>query len=101
MPQADQDQLTRQIGRALLTVAPPDWTEIRAEYRSAGRHIEVDVFVSGPDRVPRPVPPPMPVVEGLTQLRQGMYRPGQGTWLSAVYLLERPASYTIDFEADL
>ena len=51
MDQAEQARVTRAIGRALLTVAPAEWTAIRAEYRSAGRHIEVDVFVAGPDRV--------------------------------------------------
>jgi hypothetical protein len=100
MEQAEQNRLTRQVGRALLTVAPPDWTEIRAEYRSAGRHIEVDVFVSGPDRSPVSVRPPMEVVEGLGRLRQGMYRPGRGTWLSATYILEPPSSYTADYDPD-
>ena len=100
MDQAEQARATRAVGRALLAVAPPEWTSIRAEYRSAGRHIEVDVFVAGPDRVPRPVRPPMEVVEGLGRLRAGMYQPGRGTWLSAVYALEPPSSFSVDFEPD-
>lgn len=101
MDQAEQNRLTRQVGRALLTIAPQDWTEIRAEYRSAGRHIEVDVFVSGPDRVAHPVRPPAEVVEGLGRLRHGMYQPGRGTWLSAVYQLEPPSSFNAEFEPDV
>jgi hypothetical protein len=101
MEQAEQDQLTRQVGRALLTVADEGWTEVRAEYRSAGRHIEVDVFVTGPDGAPRPVRPPVEVVDGLGKLRQGMYRPGRGTWLSARYLLEPPSSFSAEFEPDV
>jgi hypothetical protein len=101
MSQAEQDQLTRQVGRALLGAAPPGWTRIRAEYRSAGRHIEVDVFVTGPDGAEHPMRPPMEVVDGLGRMRQGMYRPGVGTWLSAVYALEPPSSFTVDFEPDL
>jgi hypothetical protein len=101
MDQAEQDQLTRQVGRALLTVAGDGWTQVRAEYRSAGKHIEVDVFVSGPDGTPRPVRPPEQVVEGLGKLRQGMYRPGRGTWLSALYLLEPPSSFSAEFEPDV
>ncbi len=101
MDQAEQNRLTRSIGRSLLKVAPATWTEIRAEYRAAGRHIEVDVFISGPDRVPHPVRPPMDVVEGLGRLRQGMYRPGRGTWLSAVYVLEPPSSFNAEFEPDV
>ncbi|MGH3877879.1 MAG: hypothetical protein ACRDSK_12690 [Actinophytocola sp.] len=101
MAQAEQDQLTRQVGRALLTVAGEGWTQVRAEYRSAGRHIEVDVFVSGPDGAPRPVRPPAEVVDGLGKLRQGMYRPGRGTWLSALYVLEPPSSFSAEFEPDV
>jgi hypothetical protein len=101
MEQAEQDQLTRQVGRALLTVAGDGWTQVRAEYRAAGRHIEVDVFVTGPDGTPRPVRPPVEVVEGLGKLRQGMYRPGRGTWLSALYLLEPPSSFSAEFEPDV
>jgi len=101
MAQAEQDQLTRQVGRALLTVAGADWQQIRAEYRSAGRHIEVDVLVKGPDGVERTVRPPQEVVDGLGRLRQGMYRPGRGTWLSALYLLDPPSSFSAEFEPDV
>jgi hypothetical protein len=101
MDQAEQDQLTRQVGRALLTVARDGWQQVRAEYRSAGRHVEVDVFVTGPDGTPRPVRPPVEVVEGLGKLRQGMYRPGRGTWLSALYLLDPPSSFSAEFEPDV
>lgn len=100
MPQAELDRLTRQVGRALLTVAPVDWRQLRAEYRSVGRHIEVDVFVTGPDGTTLPVRPPMEVVDGLGRMRQGMYRPGRGTWISAVYLLKPPSSFSAEFEPD-
>ncbi|MCP2169358.1 hypothetical protein [Goodfellowiella coeruleoviolacea] len=95
-----QEQLVRQIGRAMLQVAPPQWQHIRAEYRAAGRHIEVDLVITGPDGTPRPVQPPMDVVQMFGQLRTGMYQPGRGTWLSAVYQIEPPASYSVDFEPD-
>jgi hypothetical protein len=101
MEQAEQEQLTRQVGRALLQVAGDGWQQVRAEYRSAGRHIEVDVFVTGPDGTPRTVRPPMEVVDGLGKLRQGMYRPGRGTWMSALYLLEPPSSFSAEFEPDV
>jgi len=101
MAQVEQDQLTRQVGRALLTVAGADWQQIRAEYRSAGRHIEVDVLVKGPDGVERPARPPQEVVDGLGRLRQGMYRPGRGTWLSALYVLDPPSAFSAEFEPDV
>lgn len=101
MAQAEQDQLTRQVGRALLSAAGDGWQQVRAEYRSAGRHIEVDVFVKGPDGVERPVRPPQEVVDGLGRLRQGMYRPGRGTWLSALYILDPPSAFSAEFEPDV
>lgn len=101
MDQPEQDRLTRQVGRALLTVAGQDWTQVRAEFRAAGRHVEVDVYVTGQDGAPRPVRPPQEVVDGLGKLRQGMYRPGRGTWLSALYLLDPPSSFSAEFEPDV
>jgi hypothetical protein len=101
MAQPEQDQLTRQVGRVLLTVAGQDWQRVRAEYRAAGRHIEADVFVTGPDGVERPVRPPQDVVEGFGRLKQGMYRPGRGTWFSAEYLLEPPSAFSAEFEPDI
>ncbi len=101
MAQPEQDQLTRQVGRSLLTVTGDGWQRVRAEYRSAGRHIEVDVYVTGPDGAERPVRPPQEVVEGLGRLRQGMYRPGRGTWFSAVYELQPPSAFSAEFEPDV
>ena len=101
MAQAEQDQLTRQVGRALLGVAGADWQQVRAEYRAAGRHVEVDVIVKGPDGAERGVRPPQEVVEGFGRLRQGMYRPGRGTWLSALYVLDPPSAFNAEFEPDV
>jgi hypothetical protein len=96
----EQQQLVRQIGRAMLNAVPPDWQRVHAEYRAAGRHIEVDVIFSGPDGQARPVRPPLDVVQMLGQLRAGMYSPDRGTWLSAVYELEAPATFSVDFNAE-
>lgn len=101
MAQPEQDQVTRQVGRALLTAAGQDWQRVRAEYRAAGRHVEADVFVTGPDGVERPVRPPQEVVEGFSRLKQGMYRPGRGTWFSAEYVLEPPSAFSAEFEPDV
>ena len=55
LSEQDQQQLVRQIGRAMLPAVPQGWQRIRAEYRAAGRHIEVDLAFAGPDGQLRPV----------------------------------------------
>ncbi|MCE6994054.1 hypothetical protein LZG04_04385 [Saccharothrix sp. S26] len=100
LTEQEQDQLVKQIGRAMLPALPPGWRRIRAEYRAAGRHIEVDLAFAGPDGQWRPVRPPMDVVQLFGQLRAGMYEPVRGTWLSAVYEIEAPAAFSVDFNAD-
>lgn len=100
LSEQEQQQLVRQIGRAMLPAVPQGWQRIRAEYRAAGRHIEVDLAFAGPDGQLHPVRPPMDVVQLFGQLRGGMYAPDRGTWLSAVYEIEAPAAFTVDFTAD-
>ncbi|MET9627573.1 hypothetical protein ABZX92_08925 [Lentzea sp. NPDC006480] len=100
LSEQDQQQLVRQIGRAMLPAVPQGWQRIRAEYRAAGRHIEVDLAFAGPDGQLRPVRPPMDVVQMFGHLRAGMYHPERGTWLSATYEIEAPAAFTVDFNAE-
>ena len=100
LSEQDQQQLVRQIGRAMLPAVPQGWQRIRAEYRAAGRHIEVDLAFAGPDGQLRPVRPPMDVVQMFGQLRAGMYHADRGTWLSATYEIEAPAAFTVDFNAE-
>ncbi|GGP50590.1 hypothetical protein [Saccharothrix coeruleofusca] len=100
LTEQEQQQLVRRIGRAMLPAIPPGWQRIRAEYRAAGRHIEVDLAFAGPDGQWRPVRPPMDVVQLFGQLRVGMYDETRGTWLSAVYEIEAPSAFAVDFNAE-
>ncbi|GAA3869661.1 hypothetical protein GCM10022243_38890 [Saccharothrix violaceirubra] len=96
----DQEQLVRRLGRAMLPALPPDWRRVRAEYRAAGRHIEVDLAFAGPDGQWRPIRPPMDVVRLFGELRVVMHTPDRGTWLSAVYEIEAPSAFAVDFNAE-
>jgi hypothetical protein len=96
-----QRQLVGQIGQALVVALPPGWRQIRAEYRSAGRHVEADVVVTGPDGTPRPVPPPPEVLRLLGVLRTGMYQPGRGTWLAAVLVFGPANVLSADYQPDV
>ncbi|RZS34444.1 hypothetical protein EV193_109235 [Herbihabitans rhizosphaerae] len=97
----DPAKLTRQVGRALLAVVPPEWKQLRAEYRAAGRHVEADLLVITGDGREIPLAPPREVVDMLGKLRAAMYQPGRGTWLSAVYQLAYPSRFSADFEPDV
>ncbi|WP_092782395.1 hypothetical protein [Actinokineospora terrae] len=99
--QAELDRMTKAVGREMVRAAGQGWTRVRAEYRSVGRHVEADLLVTGPDGVARPVRPPAEVVDGLARLRAGMYRPGRGTWIGAVYEIEPPGTFACEFDPDV
>ncbi len=101
MDEAELIRMTKEVGRAMMRAAGPQWRRVRAEYRSVGRHIEVDYLVTGADDQPRALRPPAEVVDGLARMRAGMYRPGRGTWIGAVYEVEASGEYTCEFEPDL
>jgi hypothetical protein len=97
---AEQERLTRQLGRALVGAAGPGWQRLWAQYRSAGRHVEADMVVVDQDRHQRPVRPPMATIELFGRLRGGMYGPERGTWLSATFTVESSGDYSVTYEAD-
>jgi hypothetical protein len=76
-----QRELVWQLGRALTARLAPGWREVRVRYQAAGRHVEADLLVTGPDGTAHPYQPAPDVVNMLGTLRAGMYQPGRGTWL--------------------
>ncbi|MEU3274218.1 ferredoxin [Saccharomonospora sp. NPDC006951] len=78
-----RQQLVARIGQAVAAAAPRGWRRLEIEYRAAGRHVEVDLGVTGQDGVTRPAQPPAAAVRLLSDLRAGMYQRGRGTWLGA------------------
>ncbi|WP_410660877.1 ferredoxin [Amycolatopsis sp. lyj-112] len=99
--QQQQQQLVWQIGHALATPLPPGWQQMRVEYRAAGRHVEVDLLVTGQDGLPRPAQPSPEAVQLLGNLRAGMYRPGGGTWLNAILVFGSATVLSTDFLTDV
>lgn len=93
-------QLIGQIGQAVAAGLPAGWRQVRVEYRAAGRHIEADVQVTGPDGVPRPLRPDPLAVQLLTTLRTAMYQPTRGTWLAAVLVFTPAAPPATEFVID-
>ncbi|MER7383330.1 hypothetical protein ABT337_16805, partial [Saccharopolyspora hirsuta] len=96
----EQEQIARRIGVLLLQGAPEDWQEITVEYRATGEYHDLLGEVAAQDGSSRPLEPPAELREIFESLREGMYRPDVGTWLSALYVVERPSSYRIDINFD-
>ncbi|GAA0525666.1 TNT domain-containing protein [Saccharopolyspora thermophila] len=96
----EQEQIARRIGVVLLQAAPEDWQEITVEYRATGEYHDLLGEVAGQDGSSRPWEPPAELQDIFERLREGMYRPDVGTWLSALYVVERPSSYRIDINFD-
>jgi len=92
-----QRELVWRVGQALASMAPPGWRQLRIEYRAAGRHIEADMLVTGPDGLPRPAQPHQEAVRLLGMLRSGMYAPGRGTWLGVIVVFDPVQPPDVDF----
>src|SRR5436305_10635892 len=91
----EQEQIARRIGVLLLRSAPESWQQITVEYRATGEYHDLlaDVVLEHGDT--QPFDPPAELQGIFEHLREGMYRPDVGTWLSALYVVERPSSYRI------
>ncbi|WP_243791749.1 TNT domain-containing protein [Saccharopolyspora gloriosae] len=96
----EQEQIARRIGVLLLQAAPEDWQQITVEYRATGEYQDLLGEVAAQDGGTEPWEPPEELWAIFEHLREGMYRPDVGTWLSALYVVERPSSYRIDINFD-
>jgi hypothetical protein len=90
-------ELVQQIAAVLTSQVPAGWRQLRVEYRAAGRHVETELRVTGPDGLPRPRQPHPEAVRLLGVLRSGMYQPGLGTWLGAILVFEPGQAPDVDF----
>ncbi len=96
----EQEQLIQQIGRLILRALPPGWQEARVEYRAVGTHAELISQLVAPNGTVVPLTAPSELGQMFGQLRHGMFDQQRGTWISALYRLQRPSSYSVDFNGD-
>ncbi|WP_285612728.1 TNT domain-containing protein [Actinokineospora globicatena] len=97
----EQDALVKQIGLALLRVAPQRWASIVVEYRATGRYMETVGQVTVQDKDGAEDLPVSPDITMLfSRLRAGMYREGRGTWFNARYQLDQPSAYNLEYDRD-
>ncbi|MDR7302597.1 glycohydrolase toxin TNT-related protein [Haloactinomyces albus] len=96
----EQEQIARKIGVLLLQGAPEDWQQITVEYRATGDYHDLLGETARQDGSTETWEPPEDLLGIFEHLREGMYRPDVGTWISALYIVERPSSYRIDINFD-
>jgi hypothetical protein len=96
----EQDALVKQIGLAMLRVAPDDWEQLTVDYRAVGRYAESTGQVTFTDGSSESWEMPADLRGLFARLRGGMYREGRGTWFNARYRLDHPSSYNLEYDRD-
>ncbi|MFC4853382.1 TNT domain-containing protein [Actinophytocola glycyrrhizae] len=96
----EQDALVKQIGLAMLRVAPEDWEQLTVDYRAVGRYAESTGLVTYSDGGTEPWTMPADLQGLFARLRAGMYREGRGTWFNARYKLDHPSSYNLEYDRE-
>jgi hypothetical protein len=96
----EQDALVKQIGLAMLRVAPDDWEQLTVDYRAVGRYAESTGQVTFTDGSAEPWEMPADLRALFARLRGGMYREGRGTWFNARYRLDHPSSYNLEYDRE-
>jgi hypothetical protein len=96
----EQDALVKQIGLAMLRVAPEDWEQLTVDYRAVGRYAESTGQVTFSDGGSEPWTMPADLQALFARLRAGMYREGRGTWFNARYRLDHPSSYNLEYDRE-
>ncbi|MDR7300150.1 hypothetical protein [Haloactinomyces albus] len=100
LDEESQQELIQQIGRVIVQALPPSWQEVSVEYRAIGSHSELAAQLVAPNGTLIPWAPPDEAAPMFDHLRIGMHQQGRGTWISALYRLQRPGSYSVDFNGD-
>ncbi|MBW4716081.1 TNT domain-containing protein [Saccharothrix obliqua] len=96
----EQNAILGSVTTLLVQRLRGDWEQLFIDFRVVGDHVETDVsgvtMFGGPFRWELPVAA-MPF---FTQLREGMARPGRGTWVSLRFHLVHPDTYSVEFNHD-
>ncbi|RKT57636.1 TNT domain-containing protein [Saccharothrix australiensis] len=96
----DQNAILGSLTTLLVHRLPGDWEQLSVDFRAMGSHVEAEasgrtIFGgSFPWRLPDEALP------FLVRLREGMARPGQGTWFAVRLHLEHPDTYSAVFDRD-
>ncbi|MEU4742640.1 TNT domain-containing protein [Actinosynnema sp. NPDC023658] len=96
----DQNAILGSVTTLLVQRLPGDWEQLFVDFRMVGRYLETQVsgltmYGSSFDWELPPEALPF-----FVQLRDGMARPGQGTWFTLRFHLVHPDTYSAEFDRD-
>lgn len=100
VPDTDRaDQLVQQIGGAVLRDAPGGWRriDVKATLTTMVEEVAITVIMADGSSA-KPQPPDFG--DALRELRQALYEPGKGTWLSMRLILDPPGSFVVHYNFD-
>ncbi|QQQ75840.1 TNT domain-containing protein [Saccharothrix sp. 6-C] len=96
----DQNAILGSVTTLLVQRLPGDWEQLFVDFRMVGSHLETQVsgltmYGSSFDWELPPEALPF-----FVQLRDGMARPGHGTWFTLKFHLVHPDTYSAEFDRD-
>ena len=96
----DQNAILGSVTTLLVQRLPGDWEQLFVDFRMTGRYLETQVsgltmYGSSFDWELPPEALPF-----FVQLRDGMARPGYGTWFTLKFHLVHPDTYSAEFDRD-
>jgi hypothetical protein len=92
-----QNELLGELTALVVAGQQPDWREVLIDYRHIGRLTDGAVGALEPSGDYRLWEPPVEVWRMLQRLRGGMYRDGEGTWVSARLTITPPSRFAVQY----
>lgn len=97
---AQQQEILKKVGEAILKEAPEGWERIIYNRESVIDHSSSLTIIEFSDGSSVREWPPVMVGVELDDLRAGMYAQGKGTWFSLEYIITRPGNFKVYYNYD-
>jgi len=96
----EQEQVIREVGMALLGVAPVGWQEMEFSFRSTVVVDTATLWWIDPNGERFRLDPPNQAMDLLSTLRPRMYVKDRGSWFTARMKLRPPGRYEVEYDYD-
>ncbi|MBB5954982.1 hypothetical protein FHS29_001552 [Saccharothrix tamanrassetensis] len=96
----DQNAILGSVTTLLVQRLPGDWEQLWVDFRMVGSYLEVEASGLTIFGGSFQWQPPDEVLPFFVRLREGMARPGKGTWFATKLHLVHPDTYSAEFNRD-